>query len=276
MSLENAVASHYTTGRLLARIDSALRAHGLDPTELKPSDLTPLEHMHTGGIEATRRVIKALKLSPGDHVVDLGSGIGGPARAIAAETGARVSGIELTEELIKAARALSDATGFGSQTKFFQANALRIPLPDSSADAVCGIHLGMNIKDKAGLVNEAFRILRPGGRFVLCEIMQGSVAEPLRYPLPWAATPETSFISSPEAYRDLASAAGFFAVSEDEYYTRSLDNIVSRSNPKLGALSPLLMMGDGAAEKVRNHRENMDSGRVIPVQMNFLKPARPQ
>lgn len=271
MSVEGAVAAHYTTGGLLGRIDAALRALGLDPAAVAPDDLSPVEHMHTGGLSATRQLLAGMNLKPGMHVVDIGCGIGGTAREIAARYGARVTGIDLTPELVDVATELSRRTGFGRMTAFRTGSALALPLPDGCADAAVTLHAAMNIADKAGLMREAHRILKPGALFGVCDVMLGPLAGPLVYPVPWAAGADTSFPEPPETYRALAAEAGFEPVSELDYYTEQLKQPANRGAPDLPVLGPHLMMGSDARIKVANHRANMAAGRVTPVLMIFRR-----
>ncbi|NNU79501.1 class I SAM-dependent methyltransferase [Halovulum dunhuangense] len=270
---EAAVMGHYGSEGLIARVFDALRAAGIDPDAMGPDDLVPLEHMHTGGINATRRVLSALRPEPGQHLVDIGCGIGGVARAAARGHGARVTGIDLTTDFVELATELSRRTGLGQLTGFLVGSALRLPLAECSADCAVLMHVGMNIEDKERMFSEAFRILRPGGKLALCDIMLGPLAEPLAYPVPWAATAETSHLATPEAYRDLAVDAGFAPISELDYYTETLSAApIARAEPGFQPLGPHLLMGPDARRKIANHRANLDAGRVLPVQMVFARP----
>jgi hypothetical protein len=102
--------------------------------------------------------------------------------------------------------------------------------------------------------------------------MLGDVAEPLVYPVPWASSSDTSFVAAAQTYRDLASHAGLFPILEEDYYTETLKRPIPPGPPRFAPLGPHLMMGPDAAEKVSNHRANLDAGRVVPVLMVFEKP----
>lgn len=271
-SVERTVAEHYGSDELLRRIDEAFRASGLDPEKLTPDDLAPIEHMHTGGLEATRRAISDLRVRSGDIVLDIGCGIGGTARELARGYDAFCAGIDLVPEFVQTATELSRRVGLQDKTRFLCASALNLPMQDAMFDGVSIMHLGMNIEDKARMLSEAFRVLKHGKRLVICEIMLGPVAEPLIYPVPWAASAETSYLVEPETYRALAAEAGFAPVSETDFYTETLgQSFPQRMGGTPSLLGSHLMMGVAWAQMISNHNENLRSGRVVAVQMAFDK-----
>lgn len=160
-------------GDLVAAIAAELEAAGVDRENLRPEDLAPVDEFHIRGRAASLEIIDALGLSADAHAVDLGSGLGGPARTIAETTGCSVTGVDLTPEFCEVATALSAWTGLSSRTRFTVGDATATGLPDKIANAALTVHVAMNIPDKAALYAEAFRVLRPGGRFVVYDVLQG-------------------------------------------------------------------------------------------------------
>jgi SAM-dependent methyltransferase len=159
------------------------------------------------------------------------------------------------------------------KTQFLVASALKLPMQDAMFDGVSIMHLGMNVEDKLRMLSEAYRVLKPGKRLAICEIMLGPVAEPLTYPVPWADTAENSFLVEPETYRALAAEAGFAPVSELDFYTETLgQSFPRRTSAALSGLGSHLILSVAAAQKISNHNENLRSGRVVAVQMSFDKP----
>lgn len=208
------VARFYTgSGGLVAAIAAALDAAGVDRARLRPGDLAPVDEFHIRGRAASLEIIDALDLTADSHVVDLGSGLGGPARTIAELTGSRVTGVDLTPEFCEAATALSSWTGLADRTDFRVGDATATGLPEAAADAALTVHVAMNIPDKPALYAEAFRVLRPGGRFVVYDVLQGEGGD-LRYPVPWAMDASTSFLATPTQMGELLGEAGFEVVSE--------------------------------------------------------------
>ena len=177
-SMETEVANHYTSGGLLERLEAALKDDGVDPGQPTVKALAPFDQFHGRGLEATEEVAAALSLLAGDHVLDIGSGIGGPARYMADRYGCRVTGIDLTPEFCAIARHLTALLGLDKRVCFKQGSALAMPFADESFDAAYSMNVSMNIADKSGFYGEIFRVLRPGARLVLSEIAKGPGPEP--------------------------------------------------------------------------------------------------
>src|SRR5699024_6404258 len=102
MTIEGAVADHYGSPELEKRILDAIRDSGYDPEDLDPDTLHPVDQFHLGGSQATRDLAVAAGITRGRSVLDIGSGIGGPARLFAHHYGATVVGIDLTPEFVQA------------------------------------------------------------------------------------------------------------------------------------------------------------------------------
>jgi ubiquinone/menaquinone biosynthesis C-methylase UbiE len=178
--------------------------------------------MHLGWHRATEAFAEALAFPPGIHVLDIGSGAGGPARFFAERQNIRVTGIDITRDFVEAANALTRRCGLETQVAFREASALALPFADASFDAAYTIHVDMNIADKAQVFAEARRVLKPGARFGLYDVMHVGTA-PLPYPMPWATSTETSFVETPETYRKLLAAAGFAIDTERDRTSLVLD-----------------------------------------------------
>lgn len=218
----NEVSKFYSgPGGLVAAISSALEAAGVNRATLRPADLAPVDEFHIRGRAATLEIIEALDLTSDSHVLDLGSGLGGPARTLAELTGCTVAGVDLTPEFCEVATALSEWTGLSGRTRFHVGDATATGLPDAAVDAALTVHVAMNISDKHALYAEAFRVIRPGGRFVVYDVLQGEGGD-VHYPVPWAKDPSTSFLASPAEMRELLPAAGFEVISEVDSSDESL------------------------------------------------------
>ncbi len=205
MSTEAKVAGHYGRGE------------GKDPEELTAGDLAAVDEFHVGGLEATQELAKQMELRAGLRLLDVGSGLGGPARYFAAEHGCRVTGIDLTEEFVRVADNLTKRTKLDGLVEFRQGSALELPFERDTFDRAYMIHVGMNIADKAGIFREVRRVLKPEGLFTIFDIMRtwnGRTGDgrsgdgAIRYPVPWALSEETSFVATVKEYRDALQGAG--------------------------------------------------------------------
>jgi len=271
MAKSDAVADHYTHGRLLDAILAGVTALGKTPQTLDTDDLAPVDEFHIGGRQATEDFVAQLGLSPEDHVLDVGCGIGGTARYLASTCGCRVTGLDLTPEFVEAGRALCAWVGLADRVDLTQGSALAMPFEPARFDAAVMLHVGMNIADKAGLFAEVGRVLRPGATFGLYDIMRRN-DEPLVYPVPWAAVPDTSALVTPEDYRAALTEAGFEVTKERDRreFAAEFFAILRKRTEAAGGPPPLglhILFGETAALKVRNMVDNVAAGTISPVEM---------
>ncbi len=270
--IEAAVARHYGDAGLLARIMAGLEASGVDPDSLRPDDLAPVDEFHIGGREATVHAVAKMALTAGAHVLDVGCGIGGAARYIAAQIGCRVTGIDLTPEFIATARRLTELTGLDGKIAFEVASALDMPFEDCAFDAAITLHVAMNIPERAALYGEIARVMKPGATLCVYDVMKLGEGE-LAYPVPWAETPATSHLTSAEEMRGLLDAAGFGVgeVEDRSAFARAFfQKALAAAAASDGGPPPLgthLILGASAPEKFRNVLNNIEAGHIAPTLM---------
>jgi SAM-dependent methyltransferase len=271
MPIETDIACHYTSGNLLERIRQGLVAMGINPDSPGLDDLKPVDEFHIGGVQATRDLLAQIDLDPDTKLLDLGSGLGGPSRFIASSTGCHVTGIDLTEEFVATAIALSLMIVLAGKTYFVTGCALYLPFEGASFDAATLIHVGMNLPDKTALFAGVARVLRPGGVFAIYDVMRTDPGD-LAYPVPWAETAATDFSTTPETYSAAAKAAGFTIAAErgrrdfalDFFRARQADAVGQDGPPPLGIH---LLTGSTGPEKMRNMMSNIEAGVIAPVEM---------
>ena len=204
MSVDNAIIENYTSAGLYDRMVEVM---GPGPVTL--DGLATVDNLHVGGRAATRYLMENMNLIPGMAVLDIGSGLGGPARQIAHNTGANVTGIDLTPDFCDIAMRFTIAVGMQDSVTFHAGTALAMPFADQSFDAAYTIHTAMNIENKSALYKEAFRVLKPGAQFGIYDITCGDDPRMPEYPMPWSAVPGTSFLVTVADMMMLLEAAGF-------------------------------------------------------------------
>src|SRR5262245_6896855 len=153
----------------------ALAASGKHLDALTIDDLAPLDQFHGGGKEATVRLARLAGLTPGMRVIDVGGGLGGPARTLAVEFGCHVTVVDLTASYVCAAQALSARLKLGDRVTHHMGHALELPFDDGTFDVVWTQNSGMNIAAKEQLYRGFHRVLRPGGLLAFQEPMAGPV-----------------------------------------------------------------------------------------------------
>ncbi|HEY2660553.1 MAG TPA: methyltransferase domain-containing protein [Caulobacteraceae bacterium] len=205
------VRDHYRATGLTERLKTALAAFGPEDRQLAPEQLGALDQFHTRGLAATAELAQLAGITADKSVLDVGSGVGGPARFLAATYGCRVTGVDLSAAFVDAARYLTERTGQSGQVSFQTANALALPFDDGLFDVVLLHHVAMNIVDRGRLYREIRRILARGGRFATFDVVLDH-GEP-HYPVPWARTPATSFLLTAAATREAIEPAGFRALA---------------------------------------------------------------
>lgn len=209
------IVEHYAGGDFIARLEAALVAAGLDHPGIAPTDLAFVDQFHSRGRPATLELAAAAGIEAGTRVLDLGSGVGGPARTLAAELGCSVTGLDLVPDYCRAARRLTRLTGLDDRVRFVCGSALAAPFRDGTFDLLWTQHAAMNIADKKRLYAECARLLVPCGRLALNDIVAG-LAGPPHFPAPWARDPATSFLETADELRGRLTLAGFQIVSWED------------------------------------------------------------
>jgi len=267
-----AIVRHYArNGDWAPRITALMREHGLDPHD--PEAMAPLEQLHLGGDTATRALAEWAEIA-GGRVLDLGCGIGGPARMLAHAFGCEVTGVDLTHGYCRDAAVLGRQVGLARRTRFACASAHDLPFAEASFPWVWTQHAAMNIPDKRAMYAEVARVLQPGGRLVLHDIVAGPGREPY-FPVPWASTPDASFLLPARGVHELLRGAGLRERAWEDLTRAAVQRVRdARARMRAGepeGLGPHLLQGPEFLEMRRNLARNLEEGRVGVVRAVFEK-----
>lgn len=167
-----AVAGFYETHPINEEeILQRLAGRGFDLGKLTEQELTEFDQDHYGGVEAVDALAEAAGISRGQHVLDVGSGMGGPARWLAHRFGCRVTGLDLTDARVAGATRLTERVGLSGLVEFVQGDATQMPFPASHFDAVVSQEVWCHIPEKDALLAECARVLKPAGKIAFTDIV---------------------------------------------------------------------------------------------------------
>ena len=133
---QQSIDDHYGQYDLCNKILEALKTAGKDIDALTKEDLHSFDQFHSGGLTGTKELASLAGISAGMKVLDVGSGIGGPARILGGDYGCDVTGIDLTQEFCLAAEMLTARVGLDEKVRFHCGSALDMPFEDGSFDLV--------------------------------------------------------------------------------------------------------------------------------------------
>ena len=265
----DSIAQHYSAGdNLIELVAGRLKDEGKELTGLKTSDLAAIDEFHIRGRKATLELARRMNLDASDHVLDIGSGLGGPARTLAETCGCRVTGIDLSAAYCEAARVFSEWTGLDRQVSFQQGDAGSMPFDDDRFDAAMTIHVAMNIWAKDRVYTEARRVIRPGGILAIYDVLQGEGGDVI-FPVPWAREPSISHLATPAEMDSLLDRAGFRITEVDDSSARSqawFEEMCARLEAAgTSGIGLQMLLGDDFPVMARNQVNNLAQRRIRTV-----------
>ena len=264
------VQDHWTREGVLARIDAVLLEMGHDPEVVMPEILSGVEHLHSGGLATTQDQAEKLALGPDARVLDIGCGIGGPARYLAHTYGCHVDGIDLTPEMIETGQVLTRRCGLEDKVTLEIGNAMELAFPDQTFDVVWCQNVTMNIADQAGFLGQVYRVLKPGGKFTSTEYSTGPGGDVL-YPVTWAYDAAINFLDSEDVMRAQFADAGFSILDWTNYTAQAIDRL-GQAAAAPSKLTNRLVFGDDTPERSGNVRRNLMEERIIYWMITAERP----
>ncbi len=259
------VQDHYGASGIVGRILAAVPWSSGDTSTLTADRLFPYDQLHGREILATRD--HAARLNPANeaHVLDIGSGIGGPARYFASTFGCRVTGIDLTPDFVNAATELTRLSALSGQVAFVEGDAAAMPFEADTFDHACCFYVGMNLADKPSVLAESFRVLKEGATLIWTEVTTEGGAP--HYPLPWARAQEGSHLVSRDRLTDRISEAGFQVLSVEDETDAHLElarrAMAEGTKPSRKSLQVNeLVLGDDFMERRKNYIRSLSEGAI--------------
>jgi len=275
MTNAKGISDHWGTGDVYARIVEAMKAASLSPDIVTVEQLAPVDHFHARGFPATVELADVLPIRAGHHIIDIGCGVGGPARYLAKRFGCRVSGVDITAPFVEAANKLTALLKMESLVEMKLGDGQQLPFADGVFDGGYAQHVTMNIADRARFFAEACRVLRPGAFFALTEHGLGPQGSP-HYPVPWSEDGSGSHLVTPADTVAYLEKAGFVDVKVEDTaakylagYRRAMELAAQGALPAFGIQ---VLMGPTAPAKTKNAARNIEEGRTHPVEVICFKP----
>lgn len=264
-NFKNSVIYQYTRENIYETIVQRLHEQGVEKNKITREHISSVDEFHIKGAEVSLEMAKEAELSKELKVLDVGCGIGGPARMIADVFGCSVTGVDLTNEFIRTASLLSQLVGLSGKTEFMTADATELPFEDNIFDVVWTQHAQMNIEEKEKLYSEIHRVLKREGRFIYYDIFS-SEKEDLKFPLPWADDSSISFLIKLNDFGRLMKETGFKELLRKERTSESIDffetvfeNNKKEGSPKIGLN---IFMTEQSSFKLSNLLNNLSENKL--------------
>ena len=265
MTNENSVSEHYQTTGLLDTIQDTLAEMGIRADAITTETLAPVDEFHIGGRESTQMLANHLGVTANQKVLDIGCGLGGPARCIAEQSQCFVDGIDLTSTYVRDGNQLSKWVGLRERVTLIQGTALDLPFAETSYDAAYMIHVGMNISAKIDLMQQVYRVLKDGGRFVIFDIMMLQDVD-IEYPLPWADGKDSSAITALTDYQHALQKAGFTVLQTESMREFAVAFFQKRAqNQSPSPLGLQMLLGESISTRISNLARQIMTGVIAPV-----------
>ena len=256
---------HYHRSNLFEEIIQRLRGLNVDLNKVQRRDIAGVDEFHVRGAQVSKELAESIEIR-GAKLLDVGCGIGGPARMLADEYDCEVTGIDLSEEFVKTATQLSELVKLSAKTKFVYGDATALPFEDQTFDFVWTQHVQMNVEDKTRFYAEIIRVLSDGGTFLYYDIFKKG-REVVSYPMPWATDPQISFLTPATEIEGILNDLGLKKIQlKDQtekgilFFEQFIKRIEKQGAPQLGLN---VLMGASTKTKIQNLLNGLKAGQLL-------------
>ncbi len=270
---ERSISGHYDRNGLFDTIIKGLQAEGVNLKSVNRADLAGIDEFHVRGAAVSEELASYVPLR-GLKVLDVGCGLGGPCRMLAAEYDCEVVGLDLNVHFIEVAQKLTELVHLQKQVTFVQGSALDLPFSEEEFDVVWTQHVQMNIESKETFYSEIMRVLRSGGHFMYYDIFRKG-DETISYPVPWADSDTISFLFRKDEMHQLVSGLGgegVIAQNQTSAGIKFFENMlvkIRQSGPPAVGLN--LLMGESTLLKLGNLLSALKGGQLELESGAFIK-----
>ncbi len=258
------IETQYVCTNLYKDIVVRLEEQNIDLNQVTRAHIAGVDEFHVRGVQVTKELVQEIDFQ-NLNVLDVGCGLGGPARMLADEFNCTVSGIDMSHDFIDAAQKLSALVKTNGSTEFVQGDALDLPYSDNCFDVVWTQHVQMNIEDKTKFYQEIDRVLKPGGSFIYYDIFRIGDNN-INFPVPWADRDEVSFLGTKHNMDSILTKLGFTKTQTKDqtkkgatFFRGMLEKIKLSGPPKLGLN---VLMGASTKDKIGNILNGLETGKI--------------
>ncbi len=264
------IENFWTRGDLHSRINQAMLDSGLNNKKLEIEDLFPIDQYHARGIGATKDLGKRMPITKNQKILDVGCGLGGPARYYAKEFKCHITGVDITPSFIEIGNNFNRLTSMSTMVDLYVGNGEKLEFEDEVFDGAYSQHVTMNISDRMKFFSEIYRVLKKGSFFAFTEHGLGPEGDPI-FPLPWADNQEMSFLLPLENTNAILKEIGFINIklieTGDKYiegYEKLIQKQPKSEKPTLGIH---VIGGSSMHERSINSMRSIKENRTLPFEI---------
>jgi ubiquinone/menaquinone biosynthesis C-methylase UbiE len=264
------IENFWTRGDLYSRINQAMSDSGLNNKKLEIEDLFPIDQYHARGIGATKDLGKRMPITKNQKILDVGCGLGGPARYYAKEFKCHITGVDITPSFIEIGNNFNRLTSMSTMVDLYVGNGEKLEFEDEIFDGAYSQHVTMNISDRMKFFSEIYRVLKKGSFFAFTEHGLGPEGDPI-FPLPWADNQEMSFLLPLENTNAILKEIGFQNIkiieTGDKYiagYEKLIQKQPKSEKPTLGIH---VIGGSSMHERSINSMRSIKENRTLPFEI---------